>query len=257
MTKDETKQEQGQEQIPVKPTDRVIDQIQKLFTLADKNRNNNEAEAMAALAKAQEIMSKYNLEMAQIENTARRGHKKVEDRQFVPDAAAPLQWAHTYKFSVILGHAVAKLTTSDVIWSFPNGKKTLTFIGEAKDVAIASALFHVLLKSGLGIAYHKYDTKFTVTPEVRSWMIGYVDAIAQRARESKHTEGLDETQAQCVALAIQTKEDWLAKQVEAMNLTPGRKSRGKGVYSSCYIEGQIEGRKADLGVGNKLTGSKT
>lgn len=44
----------------------IADKIYKLFELADKSRNNSEDEAYAALLKAQELLTKYNLTMEDI-----------------------------------------------------------------------------------------------------------------------------------------------------------------------------------------------
>lgn len=48
----------------------VIAKIQKLFALANQSKNNSEAEATSAMAKAQELLAKYNLDMQTVQDTA-------------------------------------------------------------------------------------------------------------------------------------------------------------------------------------------
>lgn len=48
----------------------IIEKIKKLFALGNREKNSNEAEASAAMAKAQELLTKYNLDLKTIQDSA-------------------------------------------------------------------------------------------------------------------------------------------------------------------------------------------
>ena len=47
--------------------DSIIEKVKKLMALADTQRNNNDAEAMAALEMAQRLMAKHGIEASKLE----------------------------------------------------------------------------------------------------------------------------------------------------------------------------------------------
>lgn len=55
---------------PGTPPDSIIRKIQKLLALGTATRNNSEEEAAAAMAKAQELLAAYNLDLAIVEQAA-------------------------------------------------------------------------------------------------------------------------------------------------------------------------------------------
>lgn len=57
----------------------IIAKIQKLFALANQSKNNSEAEANSAMAKAQELLAKYNLDMAVINDAVQKDAVKKDD----------------------------------------------------------------------------------------------------------------------------------------------------------------------------------
>lgn len=80
------------------PNEKVMEQIQKLLNLAAKNPNENEA--AAAAAKAQELLSRYNLDVAVLERNSDAKSGKRE--QAMVDGG-------TYEYQRALWKAVAEL----------------------------------------------------------------------------------------------------------------------------------------------------
>jgi len=75
-------------------SDRIIEKLQKLLNLADKAKNSSEAEADAAMALAQQLMAKYNLDMATIEangetTTVGQGGQHLKEQM---DGRAMYKW---------------------------------------------------------------------------------------------------------------------------------------------------------------------
>ncbi len=74
---------------------RAIEQVEKLLRLAGKNQNENES--AAAAAKAQELLAKYNLDMATVEQNSGASSGKREDTKF--EGGQSEQWRAGQRFA--------------------------------------------------------------------------------------------------------------------------------------------------------------
>lgn len=104
----------------------IIDKVQKLLALAGNNPN--EAEAQAAMLKAQQLMAKYHIEASQVED------KKVEKEV----KTVYVQGHQNTAWALSLAHIVTDNFRCSLLRDPSYG---LVFIGLQEDVAIAKGVY--------------------------------------------------------------------------------------------------------------------
>lgn len=109
----------------------IANKIYKLFELADKSRNNSEDEAYAALLKAQELLTKYNLTMEDISTPKENIVDNICEHKY------------NYGFRYKLANIIAKnFRTRTFIRS-----NTVVFYGYRSDVEASKAAFEFAYKT--------------------------------------------------------------------------------------------------------------
>lgn len=205
---------------------KILEKIEKLLALAGNNPNENEA--MDAALKAQELMAKYNIELADVE-----GPGKSET--IVMETYAPKANCHyVRKWRYNLASIVAK---NFCCKTYVINSETTVFYGYEKDAKIAVEVFKFLFETGNKLAnryYLKCKKEGRETKGVlNTYLVGFCDGIK---------EALDK---QCTALMIV-----IPKEVEEAY---AEHSKGFGTMtnnlrmssdSRAYSEGKTEGRSA-------------
>ena len=114
---------------------KIVETIKKLFELSKNNPSQEEAKSAAL--KAQEMLAKHNIDIAEVENLS--ADKEVEEiTEECVDVPAK-KWKYT------LAHAVAD---NFRVKFFMNGKNRFIFYGHKTDVAIAIETFKYLFDVG-------------------------------------------------------------------------------------------------------------
>lgn len=123
-------------------TDAIVERIKKLMALAEKG--GTEAEADAAMAKVQEILTKYNLSMGDTRLT------QDKDEQFERQSVT-FEWNASW-ISIVY-HAVAELYFCKM-WNEPNGTRDRKAVLLGKPVNIYSAMWvaRVVVENGKRLA---------------------------------------------------------------------------------------------------------
>lgn len=119
--------------------EKIIRQINKLLELGDLEKNPSENEAIAASMKAQELLAKYNLDIAVI-----KGEKKNEE---IGQVIADMPTGHKWKY--YLANAVAH---SYRCRSYSIGAESIVFYGYRSDSLIARRVFIYLYNVGNRLA---------------------------------------------------------------------------------------------------------
>lgn len=115
--------------------EKVLKKIENLLALAGNNPSENEA--LAAALKAQELMAKYNIELAEVE-----GQDKSEE--IVKEEYAPKANCHyVRKWRYTLANIIAR---NFCCKTYVVNRETTVFYGYAKDAKIAVEVFKFLLK---------------------------------------------------------------------------------------------------------------
>ena len=156
---------------------RVLEQIKKLFELA---RNNPSAhEAQAATLKAQELMAKNDIEMAEVENVDLSKEPEEIDTSVVEVGAK--------KFKYPLAHTVADNFKCKF---YLNGKNRIVFYGHRTDARIAAETFRFLFemadKMGTRLHHQAYRRGERTDGIYNSCVMGFIagvrDALAEQSK---------------------------------------------------------------------------
>ena len=195
-----------------------------MFALA--GNNSSEAEAQAAALRAQELIAKYNLTIAD-------GDEKLEMAESSFVTGVDKSWKYS------LASVIDKNFRVKSYWV---GQRKVVFYGYKQDTEVAKEVFQYLFKiceknarRECRKSYQKYGTERGV---YFSYTRGFITGIGQK---------LDE---QCTALMIVTppevNEQWEEFKVQQNMGTLGRVSRNgsDGFRTSVYNQGVIDGRVA-------------
>lgn len=208
-------------------TEKLLNKISNLLDLA--NNNPNEHEAASAALKAQELMAKYHIELADLSE----GESK-EDMIKLPvvvDKGNYLKWRYNLA-SAIADNFRCKVFSKDIMTDNLDWKPAMVFFGYESDAKIAAKTFSYLFKLGNKFAdryYNKCKSEGGLTRGVANYYLkGFVKGIR------------DALEKQSTALMIVT-----PKEVED-EFTEMSKIFRKASYSiSCTNDGRAydEGRK--------------
>lgn len=246
------------------PTD-TLRKLEKLFALGAPGRGATEAEMMLAMDKAREIMDKYNISLADVqenETSQPTMTDKVEVGQEILEVAKLSEW-------LTLANAVCRITGTRILLGWAGrGKKAIYWIGDLRDVSVAKALFLALrnqIESMAKSAYPRgegWDGK-SKSHDCREKRRGYVAGIsarlAQRAgEEDKQAAVVTPKESTALVLVRKTKVDAIAKWMAEKYPRLGRSRVGSGGArnSSAYQRGYADGGSVSLGTSGIGAGSR-
>lgn len=150
----------------------IIKKIENLLALAGNNPN--EHEAIAAALKAQELMAKYNVELADIEgnNTSQEISKEIYDIKKSNHNVN--KWK--YKLSNIIARNFCCKT-------YTINRSSVAFYGYEKDAKICKQVFSFLYETGNRLAeryYRKCKKEGRETKGVlNTYLVGFCEGIAE------------------------------------------------------------------------------
>lgn len=201
----------------------VLEKVRKILALSEKGSNNSDAEAEAALLKAQELMAKYNISIEQ-----------------VTEATTEIKYAHetcTHKWDMGFRKDLAPIIATNFRCHFYLRGKNIVFVGRDFDARIAREAFEYAYEFALRGGNKQYNRAYQVGRETRgvfnSYVAGFLVGLRNKLGE------------QSAALMIITPPD-VNKMFD--DLTAGWKSsRGGGmrmteVDSDAFKEGVHDGR---------------
>lgn len=150
----------------------IIKKIENLLALASNNPN--EHEAIAAALKAQELMAKYNVELADIEGTNPSQDISKEVYDIKKNSHYVNKWR--YKLSNIIARNFCCKT-------YTIGKEAVAFYGYANDAKICKQVFQFLYETGNRLAeryYRKCKKEGRNTKGVlNTYLVGFCEGIAE------------------------------------------------------------------------------
>ncbi len=176
----------------------ILWKIKKLLHLADGTRNSNTEEAASAAAKAQEMMFKYNLDMADVDGLTEEDAEVIgKDDYIVRANRNSLGWK-----GILLG-GICSVNFCRVVHSGGEGSSKMTIFGKPSNVQVGVYLYEYLEREigrlaveGLqenGIFEHKAAWG-------RSFCMGAVHTVLRRLKEQRRQ---DETSTEkCTALVM-------------------------------------------------------
>lgn len=150
----------------------VIRKIESLLALAGNNPNENEA--IAAALKAQQLMAKYNVELAEVEG---RNEAQEITREFYEIKRSS---HYVNKWRVRLSKIIARNFCCE---TYLSGKEIVAFYGYEKDARIAKEVFRFLFETGNKLAdryYRKCRKEGRSTKGVlNTYLLGFCEGISE------------------------------------------------------------------------------
>lgn len=203
---------QEPEEIDGKSMEKILSKIDRLLALADLDKNSNEHEAIAASMKAQELLAKYNLSIADV-----KGEKKDEEIEHV---CADVKAKGSMKWKGLMGSVVAKSYRCKF---YIVGAERFIFYGFKTDAIIARRVFIYLVNvcNKLGRAY-----------------------VAELKNDGYNQGVKSALERNCTALALVVPEEVSVKFEELSANWQTLKSELKSHDRQAYQRGMTEGKRA-------------
>lgn len=203
-------------------TKKIVQKIQQLLNLSDKSRNNSDAEAAAALLKAQELMAKYDISVEQLDSVDEEEMDQVQCTH-----------ADNLGYRAELAHLISK--NFKVKHFYRDG--SVVFFGYKHDVAIAKEAFEFAYKyiyrTGNRICDGIRKQGYSAKGVFNSYALGFIAGMK---------EAFD---IQCKALMIVTPkevEDQFKDFTKNIGTAKFGACIGDGIYKSYYNQGIKDGK---------------
>lgn len=204
--------------------EKILNKIKNLLDLS--NNNPNENEAIAAALKAQELMAKYDVEIAELEDTP-ADKEIVEEIFYEGNGHQVKNWKY----------GLARVVSSNFRCKYYIlNKKHIVFYGYKEDAKIAKDVFTYLYKTGNKLA-NRYYNQIRKSGEstkgiLNTYLVGFRDGVAAALEK------------QCTALMIVTPKD-VEDGYQKMTASFGKmhtKVSTLGHDNKAYSEGKIDGK---------------
>lgn len=197
----------------------LINKINKLLALADSSRNNSEAEAQAAYAKAQALIAEYNLTAAEL------GEDNTEQIVLMPATHSNNEGYRTRLAMVLAQNFRCRVMMCG---------NTVNFLGYKTDAEVCVKVFNSAYKlshnKGLKLERQARKAGLSTRGVANSYWIGFCNGLK---------EVLDE---QCRALMIIVPDEVDKELKERAGGTYRGGMRNTGMRSEQYMQGRQDGR---------------
>jgi hypothetical protein len=152
--------------------EKIIKRIQKLFALGDKNRNPNEAEVSTALKLAKKLLRKYNLTIAECQETEQKENIIKTNSEFC-GRISPWQYN--------LANTIAKLCNVEVIKDYYYKQASgFLFVGYELEAKLAKQLYDMIMPLiKIWSTKIKYENSFSR----KCYLQGVVQRLSDRVNE--------------------------------------------------------------------------
>ena len=240
-----------------KSHDDIVQLVKNLLDLADPARGASEGEVAAATERAQILIAKHNLDMAEVMEAQKEGDKPIWEYAQVTVMGGKKQ--HIASWERNLWHSVASLTGVHCITFNGVNRDTLrkqvkvVYVGDKVDCALAAALFDALMDS-----LHKLARKQNGTGWGRfhnAYASGFCDMISSRIytiiREKNAEKEMSHSDQNRYALVLTSKSTWLEteKKKQMPNLANGKPTHAKSYTGTPqYYDGVRDAKDVSLEV---------
>ncbi len=221
----------------MKPQSDILNKVRKLLRLADKSRGATENEAKVALAKAQDLMTRHNIDSAllRMEAGEKSGTNVTKGLYELPKTLNP---ADMMILSLLQGHFNVR-----IILMSGHRKTALDIIGAPEDVDFAIFALSFLRKT-----FFRCWNEFKKTawnPDRASYYRGLRDGIDAEltAAKEKAEQSYGEDDRNTYALAVVDQDAAITRYVdENYGKIRTRRQRRSRVDSASYVAGETKGR---------------
>ncbi|MDR2604596.1 MAG: DUF2786 domain-containing protein [Desulfovibrio sp.] len=207
---------------------RLIEKVQKLFTMARQNESPEEAK-VAAL-RAQEILQKYDMSISEVQ-IKEEGFENCSEHTFEFFKIRLPSWIKILHTVIAAGFDVKALRKKH------SQGTSLLFLGIEPDVTIAKQTFEYLHHFVIN-----YDYKDIEVTSRYDWRLGFVSAINVRLKDRKTEQNKNITSNALVVCKNQIAHDFLASKYSNIQT---QKTKVRCVGES-YHEGYRVGKKVPI-----------
>lgn len=229
---------------PDTPQSDILNKIRKLLRLADRSRGATENEAKVALSKAQDLMTRHNIDSAllRMEREAAGGKSGIEVTKGLFELPKSLNAADMPILSLLQSHFNVR-----IILMSGYRKTPVDIIGVPEDVDFA-----IFALSFLRATFFRCWNEFkrsALCPDRVSYYRGLyagLDAELSKAKQ-KAEKSYDADDRQSYALAVVDQKAAITRYVdENYGKIRTRTQRSRRVDSASYIAGQAKGRTIQI-----------
>lgn len=233
--------------------EKLIELVRKLFVLGDKDRNSCEAEAQTAFAKAQSILRKYNIDMAEV---VIKDGEKVVDIQVNDEIVFDIKRNSLGRWMKDLMSIVGKATNCKPFFNrkfeYP---RTVYFqvgyVGTEVDRSIAKELYCYLYYTNIKLSRRFFPGSCSD----QHWFLeGFCSKLWERIREELEEDKKEQVIHKTYALMVINKDAMIEQHMGKMGLQKGRSRRTNydDFNDYAYGKGQREAEKVDIGTKRRL-----
>ena len=221
----------------------ILDKVRKLLRLADRSRGSTENEAKVALAKAQELMTRHNIDsvLFRMEH-GESGAASFAVNKGKVDLPKTLNPADLMILSLLQAHFNVRTIL------MPGGRGTpVDIIGAPEDVDFAIHAFNFLRETFFR-CWNEFKRTRTA-PDKASYYRGLRDGINAELRAAKQRteQAYAADQQQAYALVVVDQTAAIARYVDAnYGKLRTRAARSRRVDSSSYFAGEAKGRTIQI-----------
>ncbi len=223
-------------------TNNILDKVRKLLRMADRSRGSTENEAKVALAKAQELMTRHNIDSALLrsERGEHGGIFTVSKGQV--DLPKTLNPADYMILSILQVHFNVKTIL------MPNGRGTpVDIIGAPADIDFAIFAFNYLRQTFFR-SWNEFK-RGHANPDKASYYRGLRDGLhaALKAAKQKAEQSYATDQREKFQLVVVDQEAAIKHYVaENYGRLRNRSQRRRHLHSGSYAAGQTKGRTIQI-----------
>lgn len=225
-------------------TPNIIERVRRLLALAESS---NVHEAAAAAAKAQELMSRHQLDMAALEVES-----GAEDEPILQEELARFRGTVRAPWRGVLAEALASANGCDVY----SGRRTdadgrifvvYKIVGLASSAGAVRYLFAFLAREVDRLAV--LEAKRRNAPRGRAWLNSFRLGAACELRtriSDAHWRAMHAARGSAALARIDRTAERVAETMASLNLTNGRRT-AKYSHSDAFAAGALAGRRIPLG----------
>jgi hypothetical protein len=239
----------------------VVRKIEACLRLATEGSGATEAEMMLALQRANTLMTKYGISMVDVnafKDNAEDAAKKTWKKGRSGSLGTKEKRQHLDRFEKTLIVAIGEFTgTVGIIYkvydaSINRKRNQVYFIGDERDVAIASATLWMVAKAARNAAKNAVGPGWKASH--LSFCDGYAEAVYRKVMEMQKVNHREvEVDESTYALVQQSKKDWIKGLLDEMGVKNAKQSKPRGERDwDAFYRGMDEGAKADINIKDKL-----
>jgi hypothetical protein len=221
----------------------ILDKIRKLLRLADTSRGATENEAKVALAKAQELMTRHNIDSALLRmergETGGAGFTVNKGKVDLPKTLNP---ADLMILSLLQAHFNVKTIL------MPGGKGTpVDIIGAAADIDFAIYAFNYLRQTFFR-CWNEFK-KTHANPDKASYYRGLRDGLNAELKAAKERteQSYAADKRQAYGLVVVDQQEAITRYVaDHYGKLRNRAQRRRNLHSGSYVAGETKGRTIQI-----------